>query len=71
MSEEKRVPKCPICRSEAPLRADGNEFFPFCSSRCQLNDLGNWLDEVYVLPIGQDATERSLPEIPTEPTEFN
>ncbi len=24
--------------------------FPFCSRRCQLVDLGRWLDEAYALP---------------------
>lgn len=27
-----------------------NEAFPFCSSRCKLADLGNWLGERYVVP---------------------
>ena len=63
MSEENKMPRrprCPICRDEVDLR-DQNEFFPFCSERCQLHDLGNWLDEAYRIPVGQNATERSLP----------
>ncbi|MCS6914859.1 MAG: DNA gyrase inhibitor YacG [Myxococcales bacterium] len=38
-------PRCPICG--APPSA---EAFPFCSSRCRLIDLGNWLGERYVVP---------------------
>jgi len=26
------------------------EFRPFCSERCRLIDLGQWLDERYVIP---------------------
>ncbi len=43
--------KCPTCRKvvakslkELLLRA---EFFPFCSNRCRLIDLGAWLDAEY------------------------
>ncbi len=54
-----RKPKCPICREEVELRAD-NEFFPFCSQRCKMEDLGKWLNEDYRMPMGPDSTERSL-----------
>jgi len=43
--------KCPICKkvfkvsSEEPLK--DAEFFPFCSERCRLIDLGQWLDSEY------------------------
>jgi endogenous inhibitor of DNA gyrase (YacG/DUF329 family) len=35
--------KCPVCGKEfeANLRSP---FFPFCSKRCKLIDLGRWLD---------------------------
>jgi len=57
----RRRPRCPICREGVELRAD-NEYFPFCSERCQMRDLGNWLSESYRIPLGQNATERSLPD---------
>jgi len=38
--------KCPICKREV---AFGEPFMPFCSERCKLIDLGNWLDERYVI----------------------
>jgi uncharacterized protein len=38
--------KCPICRR--PVSA-GEEYFPFCTERCQLIDLGNWATEKYVI----------------------
>jgi len=41
---------CPTCKRDAVSRRDGNKFFPFCSERCQLVDLGRWLDEEYRVP---------------------
>jgi hypothetical protein len=38
--------KCPICKKEA---SSDNEFYPFCSERCKLIDLGNWASEKYVI----------------------
>ncbi len=36
---------CPLCRREAVK--DGNKFWPLCSERCHLIDLGKWLGEDY------------------------
>lgn len=41
--------KCPTCAREVAI--DGPSF-PFCSGRCKLVDLGNWLDGAYVIPGG-------------------
>jgi endogenous inhibitor of DNA gyrase (YacG/DUF329 family) len=38
--------KCPICKKES---SPDNEFYPFCSERCKLIDLGNWASEKYVI----------------------
>lgn len=38
--------QCPICQAPCPPRAE-NKAFPFCSHRCQLIDLGHWLDGDY------------------------
>ncbi len=40
---------CPICE-RAVLAREENSAFPFCSSRCQLVDLGHWLDGEYRVP---------------------
>ncbi len=51
--------KCPICKKEV---AFGDPFMPFCSERCRLIDLGNWIDEKYVIatPITTEgATEEN------------
>lgn len=36
---------CPLCRKDA-VKA-GNKFWPLCSERCHLVDLGKWLGEEY------------------------
>jgi endogenous inhibitor of DNA gyrase (YacG/DUF329 family) len=38
--------KCPICKKEV---APDSPFYPFCSERCKLIDLGNWASEKYVI----------------------
>jgi endogenous inhibitor of DNA gyrase (YacG/DUF329 family) len=44
---------CPICKKpvtevDAETRP---KWFPFCSERCQLVDLGRWLDGKYQIPV--------------------
>ena len=41
--------RCPTCRNEAAPR--DNPFFPVCSDRCKLVDLGRWLGEDYRVPV--------------------
>ena len=36
--------KCPECGEQAEY-SEKNEYRPFCSSRCQLLDLGAWASE--------------------------
>jgi endogenous inhibitor of DNA gyrase (YacG/DUF329 family) len=50
---------CPICKKEA----DSSEFYPFCSERCKIIDLGNWASEKYVIstpiqPEDEDADKQ-------------
>ena len=44
--------KCPTCKQLATR--EGNKLFPFCSERCNLVDLGRWLNEEYRIP-AEDA----------------
>ena len=37
---------CPIC--EQPLNQD-SQFAPFCSKRCKMVDLGQWLNGKYTI----------------------
>ncbi len=48
--------KCPICKKEVTPES---VFFPFCSERCKIIDLGNWASEKYVVstPIQPDDPE--------------
>ena len=40
--------QCPICNQEVPDKV--NPFRPFCSERCKLIDLDNWLEGRYRVP---------------------
>ena len=58
--------RCPTCKKTVADPAA--EFRPFCSRRCKLIDLGNWLDGAYAVE-GEDAPEeevaRALAERPS------
>ena len=41
--------ECPNCKSPSVA-----PYTPFCSRRCAHIDLGNWLNEAYVIPLYQD-----------------
>ena len=49
---------CPICKAEREVPEDF-EARPFCSPRCKLVDLGNWLGGVYRVsrPLGPEELE--------------
>jgi endogenous inhibitor of DNA gyrase (YacG/DUF329 family) len=50
------VYKCPICKAVLPHAAVPT--FPFCSERCRLRDLGNWVDGKYVFHRPIDLTDQ-------------
>jgi len=40
--------RCPTCGKPVPMPPrDRTKYFPFCSERCQLVDLGRWFDGQY------------------------
>lgn len=47
--------QCPSCGAKRDVE-DGYTWRPFCSRRCKMVDLGNWLGEVYKFsrPLGLD-----------------
>ncbi|HTS68554.1 MAG TPA: DNA gyrase inhibitor YacG [Terriglobia bacterium] len=47
--------RCPICKQGVTY--DGNPFRPFCSERCKMIDLDNWLEERYRAPERMGAGE--------------
>lgn len=52
--------RCPICKKEAP--GAGNPNRPFCSERCKMIDLDNWLSERYQIssPAEAEALDQTL-----------
>ncbi len=52
--------RCPICR-KATFWKD-NPHRPFCSERCKLIDLDNWLSERYRVSTPVAAPDRAHPE---------
>ena len=57
--------RCPLCKSVLP-HADVPAF-PFCSDRCRLQDLSNWIDGKYTLSRPLDPTDQ-LENLPRRPT---
>ncbi len=51
--------RCPICRKETTWKDNPNR--PFCSERCKLIDLDNWLSERYRLSSPIEAPDREHP----------
>jgi endogenous inhibitor of DNA gyrase (YacG/DUF329 family) len=49
--------RCPICKkpvSDDPPADGAKNYFPFCSERCKLIDLGRWLEGRYQIPVADD-----------------
>ena len=57
--------RCPICKQSVAW--EGNPFHPFCSERCKLIDLDNWLEGRYRVPAPADPGE--VPEAERSPTD--
>jgi endogenous inhibitor of DNA gyrase (YacG/DUF329 family) len=45
-----------VCRCCGKDMED-SQFFPFCSKRCQQNDLGNWASGKYAVPCQDQSTD--------------
>jgi endogenous inhibitor of DNA gyrase (YacG/DUF329 family) len=64
-----RTANCPICKKTIGFeRLSDQPFFPFCSERCKLVDLGRWIDGAYT--ISRELNEEEL-EIVEELIEEN
>ena len=55
---------CPICKKEVGL--EGNPFRPFCSDRCKLIDLDNWLSERYRIRVVAEEADAAVETLPTD-----
>lgn len=57
--------KCPMCGSQTEGASLAElPWFPCCSERCKLVDLGRWLDGVYVIPGDVRQVEEETPPGP-------
>lgn len=54
MTAPAKSTRCPTCRGVSTRT--GNKWYPFCCERCQLVDLGRWLDEEYRVPDEADSS---------------
>ena len=45
---------CPTCKKPVVY---GTTWFPFCSDRCRLIDIGRWHDEEYRIPVASQPSE--------------
>ena len=52
--------RCPICKQNVTW--EGNAFRPFCSERCKMIDLDNWLEGRYRVPAPLDLDEENAAE---------
>jgi len=54
--------RCPVCKKSIKVstqeESEEARFFPFCSQRCKLVDLGAWLDAKYKI-ISELRSEQS------------
>ena len=58
---------CPICKKPVddppPASQPGQKsFYPFCSERCKLIDLGRWLGGKYQIPVVEPDESDDQPE---------
>jgi endogenous inhibitor of DNA gyrase (YacG/DUF329 family) len=50
--------RCPTCKGETIF--EGNPFRPFCSERCKMIDLDNWLSGRYRISTPVDRPEEAV-----------
>lgn len=56
----KKLVRCPECGGDAIYAAE-NPYRPFCSKRCRLIDLGEWIEGSFKIP-GENADPQSILE---------
>ena len=57
--------RCPTCKRPVDPNSN-NRFRPFCSERCQMIDLGTWVEERYTVA-GAAVEDHEHPEDRTQP----
>jgi endogenous inhibitor of DNA gyrase (YacG/DUF329 family) len=57
--------QCPICNKAVDEPNPGQKsYYPFCSERCKLIDLGRWLGGKYQIPVRETDRDRSDEVLP-------
>lgn len=64
MTEARKVP-CPTCGRPVEW-TERSQYRPFCSRRCRLIDLGEWIEESRSIP-GEDLDDDGQPWDPDRP----
>ena len=54
---------CVTCARVVPLDDPRRRYLPFCSHRCQMIDLGRWLDEQYVISTPLSEADLTDPDV--------
>jgi len=66
--------KCPVCHKTVEVsnkkQSEEAKFYPFCSRRCKLIDLGAWLDAEYKIVSDSESQESAGPS-DTSPASSN
>ncbi|MGB9429899.1 MAG: DNA gyrase inhibitor YacG [Gammaproteobacteria bacterium] len=61
MNENVSIAKCPHCGKSVTWNAE-SEWKPFCSERCRLIDLGDWLSEKHAIAGNTPAPDQDRGE---------
>lgn len=63
MEKDTKHAKCAQCKKTFDRKNTPKELWPFCSKRCKMIDLGQWLSEKYVIEErGEKESEEPLNE---------
>jgi uncharacterized protein len=54
---KKLLVECPHCKKKFEYYS--SQFRPFCSEKCRLIDLGQWLNESYTVPVEKLSFEEA------------
>lgn len=63
MTEQPPIVSCPNCHKPVSWTAS-SRYRPFCSERCKLADLGDWLDEKHRIGDDDQAQDFLPPQSP-------
>ncbi len=62
MTKENDTAKCAQCKKSFNRKDIPHEIWPFCSKRCKMIDLGQWLSEKYVLNDNEENEDKISPD---------